>query len=134
MSDPVLSVGEQIEARCTKCRKNNDHVIITLEEGAPVKVQCSVCSRQHKYRPPTVPKKPAVRKTAKPRDADRKEWEALQPSMDKSKAKTYSMTDAYKLKALIDHPVFGLGIVQRIIGSQKIEVLFEDGKKVMRCQ
>lgn len=54
--------------------------------------------------------------------------------MDSAKAKAYSMTDAYKLNSLIDHPVFGLGIVQRIIGSQKIEVLFEDGRKTMRCQ
>jgi hypothetical protein len=133
-TDVVLSVGDQIEARCTKCRKNNDHTIITLEEGAPLKVQCSVCTRQHKYRLPTVPKKAATRKTVKPKDADRKEWEALQPTLDSSKAKTYSMTDSYKLKALIDHPVFGLGIVQRVIGSQKVEVLFEDGKKTMRCQ
>ncbi|MDX2478966.1 MAG: hypothetical protein QNK24_01365 [Desulfuromusa sp.] len=44
------------------------------------------------------------------------------------------MTDVYKLNALINHPVFGLGLVQRVIGSQKVEVLFEDGKKTMRCQ
>ena len=130
-----LSVGDQIEGRCTKCRKNTDHIIITLEEEAPIKVQCNTCMRQHKYRPPTVPKKKAAtRQAAKPKDADRKEWEALQPTMDSAKAKTYSMTDSYKLKALIAHPVFGLGIVQRVIGSQKIEVLFEDGRKTMRCQ
>ncbi len=134
MSNTTLSVGDQIEARCTKCRKNTDHIIITLEEEAPLKVQCNTCERQHKYRPPTVPKKAATRKVVKPKDADRKEWEALQPTMDSSKAKTYSMTDSYKLKALIDHPVFGLGIVQRVIGSQKVEVLFEDGRKTMRCQ
>lgn len=134
MPDTVLSVGDQIEARCTKCRKNTDHVIIALEEEAPVKVQCNICTRKHKYRPPTVPKKAAARKVTKPKDADRKEWEALQPTMDSAKAKTYSMTDSYKLKALIDHPVFGLGIVQRVIGAQKIEVLFENGRKTMRCQ
>ena len=134
MQSTTLSVGDPIEARCTKCRKNTDHIIVTLEEEAPVKVQCNTCTRKHKYRPPTVPKKPATRQTAKPKDADRKEWESLQPGMDSTKAKTYSMTDAYKLNALINHPVFGLGIVQRVIGSQKIEVLFENGRKTMRCQ
>ncbi|MFK5926238.1 MAG: hypothetical protein QM483_06385 [Desulfuromusa sp.] len=134
MQSTTLSIGDPIEGRCTKCRKNTDHIIITLVEEKPGKVECQTCSRQHKYRLPTMPKKPAVRKTAKPKDAERKEWESLQQEMDSSKAKTYSMTDTYKLKSMVSHPVFGLGFVQRIIGAQKVEVLFEDGKKIMRCQ
>ena len=134
MQSTTLSIGDPIEGRCTKCRKNTDHIIITMVEENPGKVECQTCTRQHKYRPPTAPKKPAVRKTAKPKDAERKEWEALQLGQDGAKSKVYSMTDAYKLNTLIDHPVFGLGVVQRIIGSQKVEVLFEDGKKTMRCQ
>lgn len=134
MQSTTLSAGDPIEARCTKCRKNTNHVIIAMVEDDPVKVQCNTCSREHKYRPPTVPKKPAVRKTVQPKDAERKEWELLRPNMNSAKATDYSMTAAYKLNALINHPVFGLGLVQRVIGSQKIEVLFEDGKKTMRCK
>ncbi|MFA5699788.1 MAG: hypothetical protein WC913_00735 [Desulfuromonas sp.] len=132
MQSTTLSIGDPIEGRCTKCRKNTDHVIITLVEEAPGKVQCNTCTRQHKYRPPTVPKKPVVRQI-KPRDTERKEWETLRPNMDSAKARKYSMTEAYKLNALIKHPAFGLGLVQRVIGAQKMEVLFEDGKKTMRC-
>ncbi len=134
MQRTTLSTGGSIEGRCTKCRKNTDHIIISLEGEKPGKVECQICSRQHKYRPPTVPKKTAVRQTIKPKDADQKEWESLQLSEESAKVQNYSMTESYKLNALIKHPVFGLGIVQRIIGSQKIEVLFEDGKKTMRCQ
>ena len=133
MQSTTLSAGDPIEARCTKCRKNNDHTIVTMGEELPEKVQCSVCNREHKYRPPSVPKKPAVRSAA-PRDADRKEWLVLQPTMDSAKAKDYSMMDSYKLNALIAHPAFGLGIVQRQVGTQKVEILFEDGKKTMRCK
>ena len=133
MQSTTLSIGDPIEGRCTKCRKNTDHIIITMTEENPGKVECQTCSRQHKYRPPTAPKKPSVRQTAKPKDAERKEWEALQLTVENSKAKAYSMTDTYKLNSLVDHPVFGLGKVQRVIGSQKVEVLFEDGKKTMRC-
>lgn len=133
MQNTKLSLGDPIEGRCTKCRKNTDHVIVTLVNDAPGKVQCNVCTREHKYRPPTVPRKPATRQV-KPKDLERKEWEALRPNMDSAKAKTYSMTGAYKLNTLIDHPTFGLGLVQRVVGSRKIEVLFEDGKKTMRCQ
>lgn len=134
MKSATLSPGAQIEARCTKCRKNTDHLVITLTEEGPDEVQCSSCSRQHKFRPPTAAKKPAVRRTVNPKDTERKEWEVLRPNMNSEKATDYSMTDAYKVKALINHPLFGLGLVQRVVGSQKVEVLFEDGKKTMRCK
>jgi hypothetical protein len=130
----MLSAGDPIEARCTKCRKNTAHVIVVMTEENPEKVQCSTCSREHKYRPPTAAKKPSVRKTIDPKDAERKEWELLRPNMKSEKATDYSMTGAYKVKALINHPLFGLGLVQRVAGSQKVEVLFEDGKKTMRCK
>jgi hypothetical protein len=54
--------------------------------------------------------------------------------MNLAKATDYSMTATYKVKALINHPVFGVGLVQRVVGSQKVEVLFEDGRKTMRCK
>ena len=129
----VLATGDPIEARCTKCRANNPHVIITMAEEGPAKVQCDICSRQHKYRPPSAPKKPAVRRVVDPKVAERKEWETLRPEMNTKDAKSYAMTGSYKVNSLINHSAFGIGLVQRIAGTQKIEVLFEDGKKLMRC-
>jgi len=131
-STPVA--GDPIQARCTKCRKNTPHTIVAMTEEGPDKVQCSSCSRQHKYRPPTGIKKPAVKRTTNHKEAERKEWETLRPGMNSARAKEYSMTGAYHVKSLINHPLFGLGIVQRVVGSQKVEVLFEDGKKTMRCR
>ncbi len=134
MQNASLSVGDPIEARCTKCRKNNEHVILIIEEEAPIKVQCGICSRQHKFRLPIAEKKPAVRRVVSHRDAERKEWEGLRATNDEHKATDYCMTSAYKVKAQINHPSFGLGFVQRVAGAQKVEVLFETGKKMMRCK
>jgi hypothetical protein len=131
-STPTVA-GDPIQARCTKCRKNTDHIVITMAEEGPAKVQCGSCNRQHKYRPPTAAQKPAVKRTVNNKEAERKEWETLRPDMDSAKAAEYSMTGDYRVKSLINHPLFGLGIVQRVVGSQKVEVLFEDGKKTMRC-
>ncbi|MEJ2200039.1 MAG: hypothetical protein P8X63_03350 [Desulfuromonadaceae bacterium] len=134
MKSSTLSVGAQIEARCTKCRMNTGHIIVTMSENVPDKVQCNTCNRQHKHRLPITAKKPAVRQTTDPKVAERKEWALLRPSMNSEKATDYSMTAAYKVQTLINHPVFGLGLVQRVVGPQKVEVLFEDGKKTMRCK
>jgi hypothetical protein len=134
MQRTKLSVGDPIKARCTKCRHNETHTILTLEEDAPAEVVCSVCDHRHKYRPPTVPKKSASKRTIDPTADGRKEWANQRPGMNVSKATDYSMHAAYKCGSLINHPVFGLGLVQRIAGHRKIEVLFEDGRKLMRCQ
>lgn len=68
------------------------------------------------------------------KDAERQEWITIQETMNSAKASDYSMTNSYKIKTLINHPVFGLGLVERVIGAQKMEVLFEDGRKTMRCK
>ena len=134
MQSTTLSAGDPIEARCTKCRMNNTHTVVTLEDEAPAKVACSRCGRQHKYRPPTVPKTAAPKRTVDPHKAARQEWAALREGMASETATDYSMTATYKVKALMNHPAFGLGLVQRVVGPQKVEVLFEDGKKTMRCK
>jgi hypothetical protein len=135
MSNKSLSAGDSIEARCTKCRKNNPHTIVTLAETAPDKVECSVCNRQHKYRAPSPPpRRPTPRRTVDPHKDEKEAWAALRPDMNASKALRYSMDSAFKRGALIDHKVFGLGLVQRVVDVQKVEVLFEDGKKMMRCK
>lgn len=134
MQSTTLSAGDPIEARCTKCRKNTNHIVVAMANDVPAKVQCNTCSGQHKYRPPTAAKKPAVRRTVDPKVAEQKEWAELRPNMNSSQAADYSMTATFKVGSLINHPVFGLGLVQEQSGARKIQVLFEDGKKTMRCK
>lgn len=141
MPQNSLSVGDPIKARCTKCRQNRDHFIVSMNEDRADKVKCTTCEHLHNYKPPVVRKTAAEYLISQNREMKRrknenecKEWKALKLETDSKKAQTYSMTAAYKVKTLIKHPVFGLGQVQRIVGSQKIEVLFEDGIKTMRCK
>lgn len=130
----ALTPGDPIEARCTKCRKNTNHIVVAMKDNMPVKVECNTCSGQHKYRPPTAPKKAAVRRTVDPKAAEQKEWAQLSPDMNSEQAVNYSMDSFYKVGTLIKHPEFGIGINQRVVGLRKIEVLFETGKKIMRCK
>lgn len=134
MQDTTHSIGDPIEARCTKCRKNNPHTILTLDEATPARVECGICNRQHKFRPPSVPRKSAGRPPVDPNADARREWATLRPQMNASKATDYSMTNGYKVNSLINHPVFGLGLVQALGGPHKVVVLFEDGTKTMRCK
>ncbi len=141
MSETTLAVGSQIEVRCPNCRKNREHEILSMKNGKPDQVQCTLCRNQRKYR------RPVAQKTAEERlllknielrrsanAGQRQQWDELRPALASGAAKEYSMSAKYRIKDMINHPVFGLGLVQRIIGSQKVEILFEDGVKIMRCK
>ena len=134
MDEQTFSAEESIIARCTKCRKNGIHIIVTLSNNLPAKVRCTICEREHPFRPPTTPKKSPVRRAIDSKNVEMEEWQRLRPSIDSSKALGYSMEGVYRVRAVIEHPLFGLGVVQRIMGDRKIEVLFEGGKKIMRCK
>jgi hypothetical protein len=109
-----------------------------------VRVECSTCHGVHAYHPPKVSKVPAAAKVgrtkvatprtkADPEAAARAEWEELRPTMDPAQAIPYDMNRPFRLKSLLAHPNFGLGIVQLVIAPNKIDVLFQDGKKRLRC-
>jgi hypothetical protein len=54
--------------------------------------------------------------------------------MTRDNALAYDMAGKFRVNDLVDHTVFGLGIVKSLIKPGKMEVLFEGGKKLLRCQ
>lgn len=130
------SVGDIIDARCTKCQAVTNHVVVAMVGTKPANVQCNTCSGIHRYRSP-VPAakttKTATRasETAGPRQ---EAWAELRATMNEDSAKDYAMDREFRVGTVIRHPSFGLGLVQRMAGQHKMEVLFMDGKKVMRCK
>lgn len=151
MTTKKLSAGDIIEARCTKCRKVLNHRIVAMVEETVVKVECNTCLGLHKYYPPPVekvaktPKKaattkprttPATPRTAKkdPVDLEREEWASLSPTFDPEKALPYDMNGRFQVKRLILHSTFGIGIVKAITAPRKMQVLFNEGIKLLRCQ
>jgi len=140
-----LSAGNNIETRCTRCNAVLNHTIVAMVGEKIVRVECNTCHGLHAYHPVKVPKGPAAAKTprtkvaaprktkADPEAAERAEWAGLQPGMDPTQAIPYDMNRTYRLNGLLSHPNFGLGIVQLVIPPNKIDVLFQDGKKRLRC-
>ena len=143
MSRP-LSAGSTIESRCTRCREILNHTIVAMVGEKIVRVECNTCHGVHAYhpvKPPVTPvrakadrtKAAAPRATkADPEAAARAEWEALRPGLDPALAIPYAMDRTYRVRDLLSHPHFGLGIVQLVLPN-KMEVLFQEGKKRLRC-
>ena len=139
MSSP-LSAGSTIETRCSRCDRVLNHTIVAMIGIKIVRVECATCRSIHAYHPPKAPggsDRTKVALSRKPKaDPDaiaRAEWTELQPGMDQAQAIPYDMNRVYRLKSLLFHPNFGLGIVQLVLPPNKIDVLFQDGKKRLRC-
>jgi len=47
--------------------------------------------------------------------------------------KPYSVATSYKPAEFIEHPVFGIGRVLDLVGGEKMQVIFKDGRKILIC-
>lgn len=138
----ALLVDDTVNALCPSCKEMQSHSVIEVTDQK-TRVQCSACQsicnvRAKKAKAPSksVRKGAPTSRRAQAEQAtrDREEWAALRPGMMVEKAIPYRMTDIFRVRDLMRHPSFGLGLVTRQAGPHKIEVLFEGGKKLLCCQ
>ncbi|MGV8075586.1 MAG: hypothetical protein AB2L11_13650 [Syntrophobacteraceae bacterium] len=59
------------------------------------------------------------------------DWRQLLLEAGREGVPDYQLADAYRDGDLIIHPVFGLGVVSKVISPKKMEVIFESNKKLM---
>ncbi len=142
------SAGDFVDARCTRCRVVTNHTIIAMVGDQIVRVMCNTCDGHHNYHPPKsapVPrpvraeKNPAAprvpRQTARAvRNADEEEWQEASRQADSSQLIRYDMNRAYAVGQFVNHPTFGVGLVKMVAKPNKMEVLFEEGRKLLRCK
>ena len=127
------SVGEDIEAWCTKCKLELGHTIVAMLNNLPKKVKCNTCKGQHNYR-----LKPAERKTSSGTPRKRKtkvnaydKYLTILAEGDFSNARKYSINGNFDKESMISHSKFGIGVITSVVGHNKIEVLFKDGIKLL---
>src|SRR5216110_3786722 len=122
-------VGADIDAWCTRCKMNLGHTILAMVSGRPARVRCNTCQGEHNYRGDAgpeprkgswEPREVRERREAKPSVTS---WEALLAGKDLSRARKYSAKEKYAAEELIQHPSFGIGLVQEVRGD-KIQVAF----------
>ncbi len=146
MSSRKLSAGDTIEAQCTRCRAVLNHTIVAMVGERVVRVECNTCHGVHNYRAEAQEKASAPRTTREkaetaprkarkePGAADREEWESLRAALEQERAIPYDMNGAFRVRDVVAHPLFGLGVVRQVIKPNKMEVLFQVGKKLLRCR
>jgi hypothetical protein len=118
MATASVPVGGEVDAWCTSCKRELNHVVVAKLAGAIKRVQCLSCKGQHNYRAAAA----AVKPPARPRP--RKVPLALDdPTLP---ARPYLTATTYVAGELILHPVYGRGQVMARRGN-KIDVEFTGG-------
>ena len=142
----MLSVGDNIDSYCLKCKLVLAHVIMFKVDGVINRVKCKTCGAEHKYRGTAIPgvkkaaavrtpgaargKKSAAAKAAV-NDAPLR-WSLKSHSMPpETSIQNYLVKDTFKVNQVIKHPVFGIGFVEKIASDTSVFVLFRDAVRLM---
>jgi hypothetical protein len=148
MASVLVGPGDDVEAWCTRCRMNLNHRIIAMVGNIIQRVACLTCGSQHKFYPPKnqtpeekeerVERRPQPDKTRKPasRAANKAygEWTTFMKEMPPGTvAKPYKISESYGPSEYVEHPLFGTGRVLEIVGAEKIQVIFKEGRKILIC-
>jgi len=145
-------VGDDIESICGKCG-DVWHVVVAKVGAKIVKVQCKQCGALHRHRPPAGKSAPAGATTSSsarparetPASSSRtparasKTPRAPRPSegplveADPSRpVRAYKATGEFTPGDRIQHPTFGVGIVETSSAAEgKIQVFFPAGRRVL---
>lgn len=131
------NVGADIESICGKCG-DVWHVVVAKVGARVAKVQCKQCGGLHGYRPPGGSAKSAPtreRRSAAParaRGPGRAAPAGPLVALDRSKPlRSYHMQDTFAVGDRLLHPTFGEGVVELIIGPQKVQVAFVGARRVL---
>ena len=139
-------VGKNIDAYCLKCKLVLAHVILFEVKDKVDRVKCNTCGAEHKYRlaaskPKTknadgAPKKVSSTKkttTAKvPVNDAPVQWDLKSRNMPPGTAvRNYSIKETFKVNHVINHPVFGVGFVEKVVTDKSVAVLFHDSVRLM---
>ena len=150
-----LTAGGEVVSYCTKCRMDLNHRIIAMVDGVPVKVECESCGSHHKYRRPmeergaatrtrstassgrssggSAPRSASARAAAEAAaDVEReREWQSRIAGKMSDEFTKYSPKASFEADDLVHHFKFGDGYVVRVIDPNKIEVMFQNGPRVL---
>lgn len=118
-------IGQEIASLCTKCKIETGHTIVSKVGEKIGKVRCKVCGGEHRFLRPG-----AVRAARKVKLTPEEAWNRCMEKASKKKT-AYTLSGSYKLSEVIDHSRFGLGVVTQLYASDKIQVTFKEGEKIL---
>lgn len=126
-----LSPGKEVLSLCGKCKLRLAHIIVAMRDSVTIgKVKCKTCGSEHNYKSvlPGATGKSGTKARSRSGKSEAKSssliWENEVPHRE-DQAKTYATNSKFTVGDIINHPIFGFGLVQKQVTNDKIEILFK---------
>lgn len=133
-----LGAGKEVLSFCGKCKLTLAHIIMSMKSADTIgKVQCKTCGGSHAYKDPSKVKAKKVSTRTRTVSTKSRSQESISDlwleavGQAKSKSKDYSPKSTYIKGDIVDHPKFGPGVIDKVIDSNKIEVIFRHSIKTL---
>ncbi len=133
-----VATGSDVESLCNKCG-DVWHVVVAMVGDKIAKVQCKQCNAYHRYRDPSGKKKAASTRKKSAATTSKSTTKAKKTTVSKATVdadmskpiRPYSPKDNFEPAERIEHPKFGIGVVQSVANG-KADVFFGSfGTKVL---
>jgi len=133
-------VGKEVEAYCGKCKADTWHVVTVVKNGKLNKVICKICNATHAYKasgnaaaqlvkPAATTKRRTTGMTRTGRG--KKDWGTLIGQIEDRQVVDYALSGEFSTSPAIRHKNFGVGVITKVHHRNKIEVIFQDGTKIL---
>jgi hypothetical protein len=128
-------VGGDALAWCGKCKMELAHVIVAMVDTQPARVICKTCKSPHNYKRQggASAVKRSSSKSSAPKTTVRASeyWEQKMAEKKSESFVPYDVKKTFQKGSLIQHTLFGVGVVEEVRSSTKIMVIFRVGEKVL---
>ncbi len=104
-----------------------------MERGDAVLAESRKVSRESRPAAASPPATKATRQNVRLAGELERQWQEALARNPGSPA-AYSMHGSFALGSLVDHPTFGVGMVLALTPPDKMEILFREGVKALRCR
>ena len=151
---PTFAVGQETEAYCTRCKQDTYHTVVAMVGDKAKQVACCACNDWHRYSvprgingPPVADAQPARRKVVAASTGPRRGRGRVKAAPISSAAaadlwrealeaapgppQEYDYRGGYAVGDVVQHPKFGLCVVQKKESPRRAIVLCKDGEKAL---
>ncbi len=129
-----LRAGGEIKQLCSRCNLELAHTIIALIGNTPARIRCNTCKSERNYKAPKVATILRMPREARPKVSDEAIYQRkLKENATKSEKK-YRIDIELAANDVVDHSVFGRGVVLKTIPPDRAEILFKDQARVLVCR
>ncbi len=135
--DQTPKVGQEMVAYCpsSRCKCDTAHVVMRVYETEIRRVRCLVCNDLHAFRPARGGEEEETEEVPlSQRLKTKPSWDDAMKQVSETDLRNcspYSVRGDYQELDIITHPKFGVGFITELLPDDKVEITFQDDKRVL---